>query len=70
LPPGGGGNGAVVTRVATLHRDALGSVRAVTTEAGAKAERAVDRPYREESAATFGLTTAARTVGLYRERSV
>ncbi len=26
--------GAVVTRVATLHRDALGSVRAVTTEAG------------------------------------
>jgi RHS repeat-associated protein len=60
--------GVVVTRVSTLHRDALGSVRAVTTETGLKAERAVYRPFGEEGVATFSLTTAAESKGFIGER--
>jgi hypothetical protein len=41
----------------------------VTTEAGLKAERALYRPYGEESATTFSLAAVARAAGLYRERS-
>lgn len=57
-----------MTAVSTLHRDALASVRAVTTGAGLKAERAVYRPYGEESATAFDLTTLPETKGYIGER--
>ncbi len=57
-----------VTRVSTLHRDALGSVRAVTTAAGLKAERAVYRPYGEQIELVFGVATAPETKGFIGER--
>ena len=60
--------GAMVTKVSTLHRDALGSVRAVTTAAGARAEKALYRPYGEEVAQSFDLVTAPETKGFIGER--
>ncbi|MGJ8626419.1 MAG: hypothetical protein ACSHXB_05610 [Sulfitobacter sp.] len=48
-----GGN--VVTKVSTLHTDALGSVRAVTNAAGQKAERATYRPFGEQTEALLTL---------------
>lgn len=53
--------GAVVTKVSTLHRDALESVRAVTNAAGLKAERSLFRPFGEEAATRFDLATAVET---------
>ena len=53
----GGGN------IASVHRDAVGSVRAVTTAAGARAEKALCRPYGEEVAQTFDLVTAPERAG-------
>ena len=55
--------GAVVTKVSTLHRDAVGSVRAVTTAAGARAEKALYRPYGEEQSQSFDLVTAPESAG-------
>jgi RHS repeat-associated protein len=60
--------GAVVTKVSTLHLDALGSVRAVTNAAGLKAERALFRPFGEESSTRFDLSTAVETKGFIGER--
>ena len=58
----------MVTKVSTLHRDALGSVRAVTNGAGLKAERALFRPFGEEASTRFDLSTAAETKGFIGER--
>jgi hypothetical protein len=55
--------GAVVTKVSTLHRDALGSVRAVTTAAGLTAERATYRPYGEQVETVFDIATAPEAKG-------
>ena len=44
-------SGTVIKRVGTLHLDGLGSVRAVTDEAGLARERTTFRPYGEEMAA-------------------
>jgi RHS repeat-associated protein len=52
----------------TLHRDALGSVRAVTTAAGLKAERATYRPYGEQVETAFDIATAAESKGFIGER--
>lgn len=60
--------GAVVTKVSTLHRDALGSVRAVTNAAGLKAERSLFRPFGEEASTRFDLATAVETKGFIGER--
>jgi RHS repeat-associated protein len=60
--------GAVVTKVSTLHRDALGSVRAVTGGAGLKAERALYRPFGEEASTRFDLSVAMETKGFIGER--
>ena len=38
-------SGQVVTKVNTLHMDGLGSVRAVTNEAGLATERTAYRPF-------------------------
>ncbi|MGC1429827.1 MAG: hypothetical protein WA822_14660 [Albidovulum sp.] len=38
----------ITTKVGTLHKDGLGSVRAVTDEAGLAAERTTYRPFGEE----------------------
>ena len=57
-----------MTKVSTLHRDAVGSVRAVTTAAGARAEKALYRPYGEEVAQSFDLVTAPETKGFIGER--
>jgi hypothetical protein len=54
---------ALVTKVSTLHRDALGSVRAVTTAAGLKAERAVYRSYGEQVETVFDIATAPEAKG-------
>jgi RHS repeat-associated protein len=60
--------GAVVTKVSTLHRDALGSVRAVTNAAGLKAERSLFRPFGEEASTRFDLATAVETKGFIGQR--
>lgn len=60
--------GAVVTKVSTLHRDALGSVRAVTNAAGLKAERSLFRPFGEEASTRFDLATAVETKGYIGQR--
>ncbi len=60
--------GAVVTKVSTLHRDALGSVRAVTSAAGLKAERSLFRPFGEEASTRFDLATAVETKGFIGQR--
>lgn len=62
--PGSG----VVTKVNTLHADGLGSVRAVTDEAGLAAERSTYRPFGEEAAQTLSLTTPKETKGFIGER--
>jgi RHS repeat-associated protein len=59
---------AVVTKVSTLHRDALGSVRAVTSAAGLAAERATYRPYGEQTEAVFSIANAPETKGFIGER--
>ena len=46
----------VIRKVGTLHLDGLGSVRAVTDEAGLARERTAFRPYGEEMAALTPLT--------------
>ena len=48
--------GTVIRKVGTLHLDGLGSVRAVTDEAGLARERTAFRPYGEEMAALTPLT--------------
>ncbi|MCP5356305.1 MAG: hypothetical protein H6903_14055, partial [Rhodobacteraceae bacterium] len=48
--------GTVIKKVGTLHLDGLGSVRAVTDEAGLARERTTFRPYGEEMAALTPLT--------------
>ena len=60
--------GAVVSKVSTLHRDALGSVRAVTNAAGLKAERSLFRPFGEEASTRFDLATAVETKGFIGQR--
>lgn len=60
--------GAVVIKVSTLHRDALGSVRAVTNAAGLKAERSLFRPFGEEASTRFDLATAVETKGFIGQR--
>ncbi len=45
-------SGQVVTKVNTLHLDGLGSVRAVTNEAGLATERTAYRPFGEETPLT------------------
>ena len=60
--------GVVVTKVSTLHRDALGSVRAVTNAAGLKAERSLFRPFGEEASTRFDLATAVETKGFIGQR--
>jgi len=54
--------------VSPLHRDALGSVRAVTGGAGLKAERALYRPFGEEASTRFDLSVAMETKGFIGER--
>lgn len=58
----------MVTKISTLHRDALGSVRAVTNAAGLKAERSLFRPFGEEASTRFDLATAVETKGYIGER--
>ena len=57
----------MVTRVHTLHLDGLGSVRAVTDEAGLARERTAFRPYGEEVAALQPLSLP-ETKGFIGER--
>ena len=54
--------------VSPLHRDALGSVRAVTGGAGLKAERALYRAFGEEASTRFDLSVAMETKGFIGER--
>jgi RHS repeat-associated protein len=49
--------GSVVTERTVLHRDGLGSVRAVTAGTGAKTETSSYRPYGEQSEAAYALNT-------------
>jgi RHS repeat-associated protein len=42
-------NGSTITAASYLHRDALGSVRAITDAAGAKVESAVYKPFGEQT---------------------
>jgi RHS repeat-associated protein len=51
-----------------LHRDAQGSVRALTTAAGLEAENTLYRPYGEETIDVYDLTTAPETKGYIGER--
>ncbi|OYX39574.1 MAG: hypothetical protein B7Y91_00710 [Rhodobacterales bacterium 32-64-14] len=55
-------SGQVVTKVNTLHLDGLGSVRAVTNEAGLATERTAYRPFGEETPLTpvSALSTTSR----------
>ena len=59
--------GSVIKKVGTLHLDGLGSVRAVTDEAGLARERTTFRPYGEEMAALTPLTLP-ETKGYIGER--
>lgn len=58
----------MVTKVNALHMDGLGSVRAVTDEAGLAAERSTYRPFGEEAEQTLSLTTPKETKGFIGER--
>ena len=60
--------GAIVTRISTPHRDAQGSVCALTTVAGLEAENTLYRPYGEETVEVNDLTTAPETKGYIGER--
>ena len=60
--------GTIVTRVNTLHTDGLGSVRAVTDEAGLAAERSTYRPFGEEAEQLLSLSTPKETKGFIGER--
>ena len=57
-----------MTGVSTLQHDAQGSVRAVTTAAGVRAERTLYRPFGEATKTTYDLATAAETKGYIGER--
>lgn len=46
--------GVIASKLSVLHRDGLGSVRAVTNAAGLKNERNTYRPFGEQSEAVFG----------------
>ena len=60
--------GAIVTGVSTLHRDAQGSVRTLTTAAGFEAENTLYRPYGEETIDLYDLATAPETKDYIGER--
>ncbi len=60
--------GGIGTGVSTLHRDAQGSVRVLTTATGIRAERTAYRPFGEETVTVSGLLTASETNGYIGER--
>ena len=51
-------SGSVGTEKTILHRDGLGSVRAVTSAAGLRTETSSYRPFGEQSEAVYALNTA------------
>ena len=56
------------TRVSTLHRDAQGSIRALTTAAGLEAEKTVYSPFGDETPTVNDMATAPETKGYIDER--
>ena len=61
-------NGSTITTASYLHRDALGSVRAITDAAGAKVESAFYKPYGEQTEWQSALNPALEAKGWIGER--
>lgn len=60
--------GVIITGISTLQRDAQGTVYAVTTAAGVRAERTLYRPFGEATKTTYDLATAPESKGYIGER--
>ena len=61
-------SGVITSKLSILHRDGLGSVRAVTNGAGTKNERDTTRPFGEQSETVFGTAALPETRGFIGER--
>ena len=61
-------NGTTPAAATTLHRDGLGSVRAITNAAGAKIEAALYKPFGEQSEWLLPGNAAPETKGWIGER--
>ena len=61
-------SGVITSKLSVLHRDGLGSVRAVTNGAGTKNERDTYRPFGEQTETVFGTAALPEAKGFIGER--